>query len=869
MDPAEQPLNAEILEDRVPPPPPVWHGWLMRLGSVLWVVVCIWALYGLHKEWSEFHLADLDDAFARIGPQHLALALGFTVVSYSCNAVLGILGQLWTGTPVLHPGRAFIANFICSAFSINAGGTVLGGGSIRMRFAKARGMSAGQVGKITAFSGIAGWAGHSGLCGVLLLLTPPPLEWLPQQWVKGVAIILLVLCGCMIFAGRLWPKRWPGPGLALLGVLVSAVDWLCAGLAMWALFPGALPMDVWSLVAVVVVAQALAAFTHVPGGIGVLEYAVTKALAGVVAAPLLAGTLVTYRLLYYLLPFFVGIVLFGARELRLRRELIARGGALAMRGWSFAGPRLASLLALGGGLMLLISANTPMEPGRRSWLVNILPLPFVEGSHFLSSLAGALLVVLARGLQRRIRAAWVLTVGAMAAGIVFSLTKGLDWEESVALAFMLACLIPFRSYFHRHSSLWTYRFTPSWWLTLIALLGFSIWIGFFTARHIPYQNKLWWQFAMEGDASRFLRGASGAICVFLIVALAQALRPVRPRVRTPVEPGVPEKLVAASDHSDAALALLGDKEFMVSTDGLCGLMFADQGRSRIVMGDPLGDPSSADDLLWRFVERARDEGMRPVFYSITVAEMPRFVDMGFKLFKLGEEARSDLRAFDIDSSAGRRMRKTRGRFERSGCTFTIWDRETVAREMPALRRISDAWLSGHKAGEKRFSLGCFSEDYVSRFPCAVVLDAAGQPVAFANLWATVDKEELSVDLMRHLPEAPPGVMEVIFIELMIWGSREGYHWFNLGMAPLSGLSTHALAPLWHKLAGGIFHRGESLYNFQGLRGYKDKFDPEWQPRYVAVQDTWALPTALFDATVLIGGGLRNTLGQGQGRAAED
>jgi phosphatidylglycerol lysyltransferase len=105
-------------------------------------------------------------------------------------------------------------------------------------------------------------------------------------------------------------------------------------------------------------------------------------------------------------------------------------------------------------------------------------------------------------------------------------------------------------------------------------------------------------------------------------------------------------------------------------------------------------------------------------------------------------------------------------------------------------------------------------------------------------------------------------MEAMFIEIMLWGQAEGYRRFNLGMAPLSGLSTHPLAPLWHKLATRIFHRGESFYNFQGLRGYKEKFGPEWEPRYIAVPGTWSLPTALLDATMLIGGGLRKTLGAG-------
>jgi len=243
---------------------------------------------------------------------------------------------------------------------------------------------------------------------------------------------------------------------------------------------------------------------------------------------------------------------------------------------------------------------------------------------------------------------------------------------------------------------------------------------------------------------------------------------------------------------------------------------------------------------------------------VSVEEMPRLVDMGFKLFKLGEEAHVPLKTFSLEGSNTKKLRQTRNRFERAGITFCIWDRETVATRLETLREISDAWLTEHNAGEKGFSLGRFDPDYVRRFPCIVAETVDHEVIAFANIWVTTCKTQLSVDLMRYLPFAPSGVMDAMFAEVMLWGRAQGYASFNLGMAPLSGLSTHPLAPLWHKFAARIFNRGETFYNFQGLRSYKDKFSPIWEPRYIAVQSTWALPSALLDTTSLIGGGLRKT-----------
>jgi phosphatidylglycerol lysyltransferase len=154
-------------------------------------------------------------------------------------------------------------------------------------------------------------------------------------------------------------------------------------------------------------------------------------------------------------------------------------------------------------------------------------------------------------------------------------------------------------------------------------------------------------------------------------------------------------------------------------------------------------------------------------------------------------------------------------------------------------------------------LGYFDERYLSNFDVAVVRHA-GAAVAFANLWRG-RKEELSVDLMRYNEAAPKGVIDYMLIECMLWGRAQGFRWFNLGMAPLSGLEEHALAPAWHKIGRMVTRYGENFYGFEGLRKFKDKFDPVWRPRYLAAPDGLAMAGALLDVTALISGGVSKVL----------
>ena len=112
-----------------------------------------------------------------------------------------------------------------------------------------------------------------------------------------------------------------------------------------------------------------------------------------------------------------------------------------------------------------------------------------------------------------------------------------------------------------------------------------------------------------------------------------------------------------------------------------------------------------------------------------------------------------------------------------------------------------------------------------------------------------------MDLMRQRPDAPPGTMEYLFVRLMQWGAAAGFRWFDLGMAPFSGIENHPLAPLWNRLGALLFRQGEAFYNFQGLRRYKEKFAPVWQPRYLACPGGLILPRVLANVGSLVSGGL--------------
>jgi phosphatidylglycerol lysyltransferase len=472
---------------------------------------------------------------------------------------------------------------------------------------------------------------------------------------------------------------------------------------------------------------------------------------------------------------------------------------------------------------------------------------------------GVGLLVIAHGLYRRLDAAWWLTVWLLCAGILLSLLKGFDYEEATILAVVVVVLVSARGRFQRHASLIEQHYSGPWIIALCLVLLTAAWLVMFAYRHVPYDNQLWWEFAFEAAAPRSLRASLLAAVIAAAYGLWRLLRPASPPRPVPGEADMERvaALVAQGDDPAANLALLGDKNLMFNAERTAFIMYQVSGNSWVAMGDPVGPPEAAESLAWEFLENCDVMAVSPVFYQVKPQNLPLYIDLGLTLSKLGEEARVPLDTFSLEGPARADLRHAYRRANRDGASFEVIPSANVTSHLPELRAVSDAWLAEKKTAEKRFSLGYFDERYLTRFDCGVVR-RGGAIVAFVNLLRG-GTSELSVDLMRYGADAPKGVIDYLLTECMLWGRANGYRWFSLGMAPLAGLEEHALAPTWHKLGRVVQRYGEMFYPFEGLRKYKEKFLPEWRPRYLAAPDGLAMAGALLDVTALISGGVGKVL----------
>ena len=132
---------------------------------------------------------------------------------------------------------------------------------------------------------------------------------------------------------------------------------------------------------------------------------------------------------------------------------------------------------------------------------------------------------------------------------------------------------------------------------------------------------------------------------------------------------------------------------------------------------------------------------------------------------------------------------------------------------------------------------------------------AGKLIAFANIVPPYGPNgTASVDLMRHVNDAPRSTMDFLFAKVMLWSQAQGHKQFSLGMAPLSRVGDNPYARINERLASLAFRYGNNLYNYQGVRRYKDKFKPEWTGSYLAYPRGIWVPGLLIDIAALVSGG---------------
>ena len=838
--------------------------WARRFAPpLLALLVCGLLLAGLQRLTASLDYHAVVKHLRRLPDIALVEALLATVLSYLALIARDAVALRFIGARVPLPTLC-IGAITGSALGNAAGFGAFTGGAVRYRIFGAAGVRAEQVARVSVLTAgtfalglvaLAGLGAATAAPMVGAVLGIPPAEVLAGGLLAlaacAVAMAWSATAGRVVRFGR-FRFQQPGIDFIFTQVLLVALDVIAAGLVLWVLLPAA-HVGFAAFIALYTVAMLLGVIAHTPGGIGVFEAAMLYALGGTVPPSAAVAALLAYRAIYFGLPLLFSAALLGAFETRAAVKWVQRR-RVPVDGMYRSAPIFLGVVTFAIGVMLVISGATPAFNHRLALLEGTLPLWVLEGSQFLGSVLGVWLLFVARGLFQRLDAAWWLALGLASVSLLLSLAKGLAFVEAGILGFLILLLLATKHRFRRPASLFQQPFTIGWLVSVIIVLVVAFWVLFFAFRHVPYSKDLWWQFEFDDKAPRALRATVGATLFASAIGLWQLLRLAPGKTTAPSAADLcdAERIVRGQERSDAVLAMMGDKSFLFSPDRTAFLMYARRGRSWVALYDPVGPRREWPELIRQFVALAHTHGGRAAFYQVRPECLPLYLDAGLRLLKLGEEARVRLADFGLEGSRRANLRYAVKRGERDGLSAEVIGPDGIAALLPTLDAISDAWLCGRRGREKGFSVanldaGCLKSQSV------MLVRQNGDPVAFSAFMTTDLHMEATVGAMRHAPEASPYAMEYLFTKLALHLKQTGFTTFSLGMAPLSGLAPTPLARRWHRVAHLVWRYGGRVYNFQGLRTFKGKFGPVWEPRYLAASGNMGSFLALADIAVLAGG----------------
>ncbi|UDI78336.1 bifunctional lysylphosphatidylglycerol flippase/synthetase MprF [Staphylococcus taiwanensis] len=274
----------------------------------------------------------------------------------------------------------------------------------------------------------------------------------------------------------------------------------------------------------------------------------------------------------------------------------------------------------------------------------------------------------------------------------------------------------------------------------------------------------------------------------------------------------------------------GDKDIFMHENNKAFIMYRYKGNALVVLGDPIGDVNDFQSLFVDFYNYAERLGYDIIFYQVSDRFMPLYHNFGNQFFKLGEEAIIDLTQFTTSGKKRRGFRATLNKFEDLNIKFEIIEPPFSKALVNELKQVSNQWLDGRN--EMHFSVGQFTEDYIEQAPIGIMKNEQGKIIAFCTLMPTYYNEAISVDLIRWLPDLDLPLMDGLYLHMLLWGKEKGYKAFNMGMATLSNVGQLDYSYPRERIAGRVFEHFNGLYRFQGLRKYKEKYSPNWEPRFL-------------------------------------
>jgi glycosyltransferase 2 family protein len=301
-------------------------GWSTLAGAASLAIVALSAV-ALYRLLHGIDVGSFIGALKAQPPHALLLASGFVAASYFMLTCYDVFALRAIGRKTIPYRTAALASFTSYTIGHNFGATIFTAGVIRYRVYASWGLRIRDITAIAFITSLTYWLGNALVLGFGLSAAPDAvsaLDRLPTLGNRLIGLALLIgLAGYFLWLlpgpRRVGRSHWqiviPGPRSMLVQITIAGLDLVFVGLAMYVLLPPQPALDFLHLLTIFAIALLIGVASHAPGSLGVMEAVMLLGLPQFKKEELLA-CLLTFRLLYFVLPFAVAVLLLGVREFR-------------------------------------------------------------------------------------------------------------------------------------------------------------------------------------------------------------------------------------------------------------------------------------------------------------------------------------------------------------------------------------------------------------------------------------------------------------------------------------------------------------------------------------------------------------------------
>lgn len=465
---------------------------------------------------------------------------------------------------------------------------------------------------------------------------------------------------------------------------------------------------------------------------------------------------------------------------------------------------------------------------------------------------GFLLIYFALQLFRRKRRAWQIAVLIIAVLIILSLVHPHYLVRTLwYLGALIILLISRRSYNVRSENLSLRRGVGISILVIIGALAYGA-IGFYLLEKrefaMDFNAKQSIEYAVLQMTFRqssvplpnteyarlFLDSLNMVSITAATIAAFSLFKPIRfATANNKREHDLAEKIIRNNSSSVEDFFKLwpSDKHYFFSKKEDAVLAYKVSGGTALVLDGPTGKSSSFGELLNDFNTFVKTQGWLPAIIHANKDLGEQTKKLGYKCIYIGSEAIVDVAKFAETTYRSKHFRYISNKAKREGLSVELWEAPLSDSQVSILRTISSQWIGMAGRREYTFVMGYFDDSYLRSCDVAVLKHGTNF-TAYSNLIPSFVVSERSIDHMRHTPTMPSVGMHYLLKELILDLAQKDIKEFNLGLSPLSGIDERADTTIPERILRLIKNVGSRYYSFKGLEQFKNKFEPEWAPRFI-------------------------------------